>query len=177
VKNIWGSGAIPPHIINLGNRSRWVVSFTSRPLYSGEKSRPSWRFRKRNSSSVLGTEPRSVGRPARSLVTILTPHNPPIRSTLWVWHDSEHQVVCTESLGNALSRQISPPLDCPQTLTGTPLPPRGKRSHTSNHSTGRLCYWIPSCICPIPQDPRKLYCSLTNMSWPLTPQALTDRFL
>jgi hypothetical protein len=29
----WGSGGIAPHILNLGTRWRWVVSFTPRPLY------------------------------------------------------------------------------------------------------------------------------------------------
>jgi len=29
----WGSGSIVPHILGLGTRWRWVVSFTSRPLY------------------------------------------------------------------------------------------------------------------------------------------------
>jgi hypothetical protein len=34
----WGSGDIAPHILHLGTRWRWVVSFTSRPLYSQGKS-------------------------------------------------------------------------------------------------------------------------------------------
>jgi hypothetical protein len=32
MKTYWGSGAIVPHILNLGTRWRWVVNFTPRPL-------------------------------------------------------------------------------------------------------------------------------------------------
>jgi hypothetical protein len=32
--DVWGSGGIAPHILNLGARWRWVVSFTHQPLYS-----------------------------------------------------------------------------------------------------------------------------------------------
>jgi hypothetical protein len=31
--DVWGSGCIDPHILDLGVRWRWVVSFTPRPLY------------------------------------------------------------------------------------------------------------------------------------------------
>jgi hypothetical protein len=34
----WGSGGIAPRILDLGNRWRWVVSFTPRPLYLQGKS-------------------------------------------------------------------------------------------------------------------------------------------
>jgi hypothetical protein len=33
MKTYWGSGGIAPRILNLGNRCRWVVSFTPRQLY------------------------------------------------------------------------------------------------------------------------------------------------
>jgi len=33
MKTYWGSGSIVPCILNLGTRWRWVVSFTSQPLY------------------------------------------------------------------------------------------------------------------------------------------------
>jgi len=38
MKMYWQSGDIAPHILNLGSRWRWVVSFTPRPLYSRRKS-------------------------------------------------------------------------------------------------------------------------------------------
>jgi hypothetical protein len=36
MKTYWGSGGITLHILDLGNRWRWVVSFTSRPFTSRE---------------------------------------------------------------------------------------------------------------------------------------------
>jgi len=33
MKNYWGSGGIAPRIRDLGSRWRWVVKFTTRPLY------------------------------------------------------------------------------------------------------------------------------------------------
>jgi hypothetical protein len=33
MKTYWGSGGIAPHILDLGTRWRWMVSFTSRQLY------------------------------------------------------------------------------------------------------------------------------------------------
>jgi hypothetical protein len=41
MKAYWGSGGIAPHILDLGTRWRWVVSFTLRPLYPQGK-RPSY---------------------------------------------------------------------------------------------------------------------------------------
>jgi hypothetical protein len=38
MKTYWGSGGIAPSILDLGTRWRWVVSFTTRPLYPQEKS-------------------------------------------------------------------------------------------------------------------------------------------
>jgi hypothetical protein len=38
MKTYWGSGGIYPHILDLGARCRWVVSFTPRPLYPQGKS-------------------------------------------------------------------------------------------------------------------------------------------
>jgi hypothetical protein len=37
MKTYWGSGGIAPHILDLGIRWRWVVSFTPRPLYPKER--------------------------------------------------------------------------------------------------------------------------------------------
>jgi len=37
-KSLLGSGGVAPHILGLGIRRRWVVSFTVRPLYSQGKS-------------------------------------------------------------------------------------------------------------------------------------------
>jgi hypothetical protein len=39
MKAYWVSGCIAPRILDLGTRWRWVVSFTTRPLYSQGKSR------------------------------------------------------------------------------------------------------------------------------------------
>jgi hypothetical protein len=38
MENYWRSGGIPPRILDLRTRRRWVVSFTSRPLYTPGKS-------------------------------------------------------------------------------------------------------------------------------------------
>jgi hypothetical protein len=38
MKTYWESGGTAPHILNLGTRWRWVVSFTPRPLYPQGKS-------------------------------------------------------------------------------------------------------------------------------------------
>jgi hypothetical protein len=35
----WGSGNIAPRILELGIKWRWVVSFTTQPFYTPEKSR------------------------------------------------------------------------------------------------------------------------------------------
>jgi hypothetical protein len=40
MKTYWRSGGITSHILDLGTRWRWVVSFTRRPLYPQEKN--SW---------------------------------------------------------------------------------------------------------------------------------------
>jgi len=37
MKTYWGNGDISPRILNLDNRQKWVVSFTPRPLFSGER--------------------------------------------------------------------------------------------------------------------------------------------
>jgi hypothetical protein len=37
MKVYWGSAGIAPRILDLGNRWRWVVSFTLRPLYPQER--------------------------------------------------------------------------------------------------------------------------------------------
>jgi hypothetical protein len=36
-EDVWGSGCINPHLLDLGTSWRWVVSFTPRPLYPREK--------------------------------------------------------------------------------------------------------------------------------------------
>jgi hypothetical protein len=38
IKTYWGCGGIAPRILDLGTRWRWVVSFTTRPLYPRERS-------------------------------------------------------------------------------------------------------------------------------------------
>jgi hypothetical protein len=67
MKAYGGSGSIPPRILDLGTRWRWVVSFTPRPLYPQRK-RPWYplgelqsRFgrggEKKNSQPLPGLEP------------------------------------------------------------------------------------------------------------------------
>jgi len=36
-EDVWGSGGIAPRIFSLGAIWMWVVSFTPRPLYHGER--------------------------------------------------------------------------------------------------------------------------------------------
>jgi hypothetical protein len=36
-EGVWGSGYINPRVLDLGTSWRWVVSFTPRPLYRGER--------------------------------------------------------------------------------------------------------------------------------------------
>jgi len=80
---VWGSGGIDSLILNLGTRWRRLVSFTARPLYSrgrsprypldsrlyGPKSRTGCGGEEKNPYPCRKSNP---GRPARSLVTILT---------------------------------------------------------------------------------------------------------
>jgi len=71
-----GEVEVELHILCLGTRHRWVVSFTPRPLYPTERGLGShwlgdW-MRKfgeaENFLPIPGIEPRFLGRPARSLV-------------------------------------------------------------------------------------------------------------
>jgi hypothetical protein len=39
-EDIWGSGCIDPHFLDLGTSWRWVVSFMPLPLYSRERAPP-----------------------------------------------------------------------------------------------------------------------------------------
>jgi hypothetical protein len=71
IKTYWGSGSIAPHIPDLGTRWKWVVSFTTRPLYpqgksprypldrrlGGPQSRSGRGGEKKNSQSPSGIEP------------------------------------------------------------------------------------------------------------------------
>jgi hypothetical protein len=45
-EGIWGSGCIDPYFIDLSTSWRWVVSFTSRPLYP-QGDRPWYRLDRR----------------------------------------------------------------------------------------------------------------------------------
>jgi hypothetical protein len=87
MKAYWESVCIAPRILNLGTRRRWVVSFTPQPLYLWSKTPPYPLDRRLGGG---GSQTRSVcdgkegkshqcpwqelnsGRPARSLVTVLT---------------------------------------------------------------------------------------------------------
>jgi len=37
MKSYWGSGGIPPRVLDVGTRRRWVASFTPRLLHPQEK--------------------------------------------------------------------------------------------------------------------------------------------
>jgi hypothetical protein len=74
MKAYWRSGFIAPRILDLGTRCRWVVSFTTRPLYPqgknpwyplvGPQSRSGRGGEERNSQPLPGLEP--PDHPARS---------------------------------------------------------------------------------------------------------------
>jgi hypothetical protein len=80
MKTYWWSGGIVPHILDLGTRWRWVVSFTPRPLYPQGKSPwyqldrmlsglHSWSghgVKEKNSLPPPEIEPRPSARPARN---------------------------------------------------------------------------------------------------------------
>jgi hypothetical protein len=78
-EDVWGSGCIDPHVLDLGTSWRWVVSFMPWPLYPRGKSPPdthcigSWMGPRtdlddveRKIVSLLRLEIRPLGRPARS---------------------------------------------------------------------------------------------------------------
>jgi hypothetical protein len=67
-EGVWGSGCIDPHFLELGSNWRWVVSFTSQPLYPRGKS-PRARLddvEKRKFLTLPGLELRLLGCPVRS---------------------------------------------------------------------------------------------------------------
>jgi hypothetical protein len=88
MKTCWKNWSIAPHILNLGNRRRWVVSFMPRPFYpQGKERAPPPRthwlgdwvglragldtavVKRKNPCPYRESNP---SRPGRSLVTILT---------------------------------------------------------------------------------------------------------
>jgi hypothetical protein len=76
----WGNGDTAPRILRPGTRGRWVISFTTRPLYTqwknpwypldrrlgGLQSRSGNGVKEKNSQPPPGIELRSSDRPARS---------------------------------------------------------------------------------------------------------------
>jgi hypothetical protein len=78
---VWGSGGTAPRILTICTTWWWVVSFTPRPLYPKGKitryqsdRRLGWPQSRseccgEKSLPLSGSEPRSLGRPARSLIT------------------------------------------------------------------------------------------------------------
>jgi hypothetical protein len=71
LKAYWGSGGTVPHVPDLGTRWRWVVSFTTRPLYrqgkspwytldrrlSGPQSRSEYNGKEKNPTSCRDSNP------------------------------------------------------------------------------------------------------------------------
>jgi hypothetical protein len=86
MKTYWGSGGIAPRILDFGTRWRWVVSFTSRPLYPQGKSRwypldrrlggpQSWYGRggeEKNSQPLPGLKPTIIQLTAQRYITELS---------------------------------------------------------------------------------------------------------
>jgi hypothetical protein len=79
LEDVWGSGRIDLRFLDLGNSWRWVVRFTSLPLYPrGKSSRPHWigswmglkgdlgDTEKWGSLTLPGLEFRNVGSPTRT---------------------------------------------------------------------------------------------------------------
>jgi hypothetical protein len=91
MKVYWWSGGIAPRILDLGTRWRWVVSFTSRPLYhkgknpwypldrrlGGPQSRSGRGGEEKNSQPLAGIKPYNPDSPARSpaLYRLIPPLN------------------------------------------------------------------------------------------------------
>jgi len=75
-EDVWESGHIASHILNLGTRWKWVVSFKPRPLYAKVKSPRCLTDRTLDGPQSLygrgGEEKRSQPVPIRSLVTVMT---------------------------------------------------------------------------------------------------------
>jgi hypothetical protein len=86
MKGNWGSGGMAPRILDLGTRWRWVVSFTSRPLYTqgkspwyamdrrlgGPQSRSERGGEEINSQPLLGLEPPTIQPVAQCYTTELS---------------------------------------------------------------------------------------------------------
>jgi hypothetical protein len=95
----WGRGGTAQHILNLGTRWRWVVSFTPRAFHPRRKN-PRYPLNRRlggpqSRSESGGEEKKSLcpcresypGRPARSLVTNLTELSRLLYTTFtWIIH-------------------------------------------------------------------------------------------
>jgi hypothetical protein len=85
MRTYWGNGGIAPRILNLGTRWKWVVSFMPRPHYPRRKSPVihwigGWVGPRAGLGAVAKREKfhywlcreSNAGRPARSLVSVLT---------------------------------------------------------------------------------------------------------
>jgi hypothetical protein len=87
-----GSGGIAPRILSLRTSRRWVVSFTSRPLYSRVK------YHRYLLDWVVGGEEKipclcresNPGRPLRSLVTKLT--KDPAQADFIMWNHGSYSI-------------------------------------------------------------------------------------
>jgi hypothetical protein len=97
-EGVWGSGCIDPHFLDIGTTWRWVVSFTPRPLYPGERA-PGTRYirgwvdprtglddvEKRKFLTLPRLELRPLGRRARSqsLYRLSYPGDGSVTVTTW----------------------------------------------------------------------------------------------
>jgi len=65
----WESGGIAPRILNLGTRRRWLVRFTSRPLYPRGKS-PRHSMKRRMGGSQSRTERGGPDKKKKNSITL-----------------------------------------------------------------------------------------------------------
>jgi hypothetical protein len=113
MQTYWGSGSIAPCILDLGTRLRWVVSFTSRPLYpqrktAGTHSRGFWVVPRAGLDTV-------VKRKIPSLCRKSNPRTPIIQPVAWRlywlrwwwwWYEQQQQMCRTSAHLSTCWREV-----------------------------------------------------------------------
>jgi hypothetical protein len=113
MKVYWGSGSIAPHVLDLGTRWRWVVSFTSRPLYpqgknpwyplnrrlGGPQSRSGRGGEEKNSQPLPGLEPSDHPTWSPAVMPLSDPGS-------WVWGRARCKQLFTVEI-NSLLRNVT----------------------------------------------------------------------